>query len=74
MNLHASRVWRPCEDLSRLWTVGFSARLGALLALPVLAWTATSDTPIGWERAGLLLALLRMAQDVKVSGVVTRRR
>ncbi|MDH6145902.1 hypothetical protein P3T35_007963 [Kitasatospora sp. GP30] len=74
MVLHASRVWRPREELSRLCAVGFSARLGALLALPVLLWAATTDAPIGWERAALVLALLRMAQDVQVSGVVTGRR
>ncbi|GGQ65529.1 MULTISPECIES: hypothetical protein [Kitasatospora] len=62
------------EGLPRLRAVRFSARLGALLAVPALLWAAAGEGPIGWERVTLVLALLRIAQDAQVSGVLLDRR
>ncbi|WP_157031906.1 hypothetical protein [Kitasatospora cheerisanensis] len=67
-------MWRLRDDLPRLCAAGFSARLGALLVVPVLLWATLGDGPIGWERVALILALLRIAQDAQVSGVLLGRR
>lgn len=64
---HASRAVRPAVG-PRLLAAVFTVRLNALLTIPVLAWAVTTDGPIGWERAALILALLRMSQDTQVSG------
>ncbi|MEV7779361.1 hypothetical protein [Kitasatospora sp. NPDC088351] len=41
--------------------------MGALFLLIVLAWVMIDRRPIEWERVVLVLALLRLAQDVAVS-------
>ncbi|MEU1288006.1 hypothetical protein [Kitasatospora sp. NPDC005856] len=41
--------------------------MGALFLLIVLVWVMIDRRPIEWERVVLVLALLRLAQDVAVS-------
>ncbi|MFF2819469.1 hypothetical protein ACFVT9_28610 [Kitasatospora cineracea] len=59
------------DGTPRLCAVGFSARLSGVLVVPVLLWAALAEGPIGWERAALVMALLRMARDVEVGGLLT---
>lgn len=74
MILHASRVWRLGDGTPRLCAAGFSARLSGVLVVPVLLWAVVTEGPIDWERAALVMALLRMAKDVEAGGFVTGRR
>lgn len=67
MVFHASRADVPSVGSHSLRASTGSSRLGALFLLIVLVWVMIDRRPIEWERVVLVLALLRLAQDVAVS-------
>ncbi|MGW4380691.1 hypothetical protein [Kitasatospora sp. NPDC004531] len=52
--------------MRRVRAVAGAVRLRALLAAPLLVWAVTAAGPIEWERAALVLGLLRLCRDAHV--------